>query len=539
MAETLRELLIGVGFDVDMSTLPKIDRQFDTVTKKSAVFDTSLLGIAKSLGAVAVAGKAVQVVGQELGASADAAVSFGRDMAAIQTILPGQKVRVTELRGEIQQLAMDTGKSSQEIAAAFNDVLQTFDDTADTAKLAELAVKGATASGTDARTSFNLLSGVMLAYGEHTAKAAQATMDMAFATRQAGKIEIAEMAQGMGTVTGMAKQLGVTQKELFSIIGTASGVTGPAAEVFTQLSGIMNALLTPTKDLSKVYKQLGIANIDATIASEGLVPVLEKIRGATDGSASAMTKLIPETRALRLALPLTTTLLNRYNDFLKINANAAGKAAEANEEFRGGFNETGTKLEQLDAKLKTVQENFGQRLGPMQVAWKEAWIGMEQTAIESIDAVTDALNTVTTKREDPAWMRGLKQFAGSVAVGADVMGGLLKTTGTLDMSYWNDALDRAKSNRSLIFGAEGFTGQDVAAGRANTHRGAGGVHQTPVDKAAAKLNLSITNNVTLPQGVSADQFIDAVNRRLQHTTADAVNNALARDVQPSFSGENP
>ena len=546
MADTLRDLVIRLGFDVNTSAIPQVDAQLKMATADAGKFDKAIGGaFARFAGPAALGAAAFRGIGlvkDTLSEAGDAAVEFGRNMASIQTLLPNDQGRVVQLRTQIQDLAKATGKSSAEIAAAVNDVLQTFDDSADTMRLAELATRGATASGTDARTAFDLLSTSMLQFGKNGAGAAKETMDMAFAMRQFGKVEVAQMAQGMGIVAGNMKELGGTEKELFAIIGATAGITGPVEESFTQLSSIMTALKTPTKDLAKLYKELGITSIKTAVEQEGLVPLLNRIREHTDGSVESLAKLIPDVRAGRMFGPLTSGLAGRYAEAMQRVAKSTGAAAEADEAFRGGLNKTGTELDVLDARYKTVSENMGTRLAPMQLAFKQFSVD----AIEALAAVETAMEKlVAGKNEKPGEVSamGMGQtvvqglgFLGNVAGGIatdilpQALGGGAGFTSGADRTIQEarQLVDRLNGGNGL---AQGAGAQRRGSGDAPVALNAGGKAFRDV---STQINQTNTINLTLPEGADAQQFADAFDRAARKNA-----DALARNVQSAASGDSP
>jgi len=547
MADTLRDLVIRLGFDVNTSTLPQIDRQLAGVTNQAGKMDKALGGaFARFAGPAALAAggfKGLSMVKDTLVEAGDAAVEFGRDMGAIQTFAGKDPGRVNELRKNIQDLSVATGKSSKEIAAAVNDVLQAFDDTGDTMKLAEIATRGATASGTDARTAFDLLSTTMLQFGKSGAGAAKETMDMAFAMRQFGKVEIAQMAHGLGEVASSMKEIGGTEKELFAIIGTTAGITGPVDQVFTQLGSVITALKTPTKELQKVYKDLGITSIESAVQQDGLFGVMQKIQRASGGSIEAFAKLVPDVRAGRLFTPLTTTLAGRYAEAVKRVATSTGAAAEADKLFRGGLNKTGTELDQLDKKYQTISENMGTRLAPVQLAFKKFSV----SAIGSLSDVEGALEElVSGKNKNPGEVTpmGVGQtvvqgvgFLGNVAGGLatdllpEFLGG--------GRGFTSGAENTLRQAQALVHRMNGDSELQAGGGARGRSRGGDApLALSTGERAYREVSNQITQtntiNLTLPEGADAEAFASAFDRAAQRNA-----DALARDVRTAASGDSP
>lgn len=537
MADTLRDLVVKLGFDVDTTKIPQLDRQLQGATQKATGLDKALgSAFARIAGPAAVAGlgfKGVGMVKDALVESSDAAVTFGRNMAAIQTIIPNSPGRVAELADEIQRLSIATGKTSAEVSAAVNDVLQAFDDTADTMKLAEIATRGATASGTDARTAFDLLSSAMLQYGTRGAEAAKHTMDMAFAMRQFGKVEIAQFAHGMQEVASSAHQLGVSQEEVFGILGATAGVTGPVDQSFTQLNGVITALVTPTKDLAKMYKDLGITSVESEIKQNGLFNTLKKLYDQTDGTSTALAKLIPDARASRMAWPLVTQQADRYAEAMDRVAHSAGAAAEADKAYRGGLNKTGTALDQIEAKIAAREVSIGKHLDGMAIAWGN----LKLAAIGTMDAIAARIekeNSQVEEGDSPILRAQKKTNLGKTALAEGLGGGLALVVSKLSgdekgAAAIRDALrrrgdelrDAGSPERRGLKWAEQQVHADNAQLRATR-------------ETATTIVQNNTISLTVPEGADPTEYADAVGKGMYD-----VMHGLARNVRAANSGENP
>ena len=70
---------------------------------------------------------------------------FNQAMSNVATLIPRSTARVLELKKSVQDLAIDTGKSTTDIARGLYEVISAFQDSADTAKILEINVKAAAA----------------------------------------------------------------------------------------------------------------------------------------------------------------------------------------------------------------------------------------------------------------------------------------------------------------------------------------------------------------------------------------------------------
>jgi len=74
-------------------------------------------------------------------------------------------------------------------------------------------------------------------------------------------------------------------------MATGTGVTGKAAEVSTQLRGIMQSLMSPTADMTGLLEEQGYASGKAMLADKGLAGSLDVIKKAAEESGEPLQKI--------------------------------------------------------------------------------------------------------------------------------------------------------------------------------------------------------------------------------------------------------
>lgn len=206
-------------------------------------------GKAKAIGGGLTAGVTLPIVG-----AAAAAIKLGMDlnkgMANVQSLGIAQD-RVLEMKDAVQQMAIATGKATDDLADGAYQVVSAFGDTSDSMKILEVNAKAAAAGLATTTDAINLTSAVTKGYGDTSAAAVQQAADLAFQTVKLGQTTFPELASSMGKVVPMAAALGVKQETLFAQMATLTGVTGGAAEVSTQLRATFQALIKPTGEMAK------------------------------------------------------------------------------------------------------------------------------------------------------------------------------------------------------------------------------------------------------------------------------------------------
>lgn len=289
---------------------------------------------------------------------------FNGAMANIATLIPGSTDRVNELKGSIQDLAIETGKSTADLADGMYNVVSAFGDTSDSVKILEINAKAAKAGLAETTDAINLTSGVTKAYGDTTGEAVQKASDLALMTVRLGQTTFPELAASMGRVTPFAAQLGVAQEELFGTMATFTGVTGGAAEVSTQLRGVLQALMAPTADMTALFDELGVANGEAMIKQYGLQESMKLITDKAKETGQPLQKFISSIEGQGLASAAAGGQADAYTEKIKAMGEVSGVTDEAFNEVTNGVNASGFAMEQAKAKAEVAAQKMGDALAP-------------------------------------------------------------------------------------------------------------------------------------------------------------------------------
>ena len=190
---------------------------------------------------------------------------------------------------------------------------------------------------------------------------AGAIQDKIQMTAKNGVTSFEQLGQALPRVSGSASQLGVSMDELMAVFATTTGVTGNTAEVSTQLSAVLNALIKPSAEATKAAEAMGIGFNAASVQAAG---GLENFLLGLDASIeeySAKTGQLSETiygqlfgsaEALRLLGSLTGEQKDKFSENIGAMADSAGTIDEA-------FNEMSSTGDSVGQMLKNqVQSMF-------------------------------------------------------------------------------------------------------------------------------------------------------------------------------------
>jgi TP901 family phage tail tape measure protein len=317
--------------------------------------DLLKVGLIGSMGLLSVA----------TGISIGKTIEFNSSMANVASLMPGASARVLELKDSVQQVAIQTGKSTADISGGLYQVISAFGDTADSVKILEINAKSGMAGLATTVDAINLTSAVTKAYGDTSAIAVQKASDLALMTVRLGQTTFPELAGSVGRVTPLMKQLGGSQEELFAVMATMTGVTGGAAEVSTQLAGALQSVMAPTKNTTDLMKKLGYTNGQAMIKSLGVQGSIKAIVDAANKSGQPLQSYIGSIEGQVLALGLAGPQAEDYKKKLQEMAKAAGATDAAFREQTTGINYLGFRLNQLKVMAEVFAQKLGDKLSPM------------------------------------------------------------------------------------------------------------------------------------------------------------------------------
>ena len=329
-------------------------------------------------------------------------IEFENQMANVSTLLDGDipaiSARVAELRKDIINLSNATGVGTDNLTDGLCQVISAFGDSAESAKLLEIASKAAKAGGATTADSINLLSAVTKGYGDISAEAQQKAADLAFQTVKLGQTSFPELASSMGKVIPLASTLSVKQEDLFGAMSTLTGVTGGTAEVATQLKATMQGFLSPSTNMAKSLEKLGYATGKDLLESKGLQGALDLLKESVGGNELEFAKLFSSVEAQTAVLSLAGEQADNFRNKTTQMYEAGGAAQSA---FEKATNTTAAKIE----RAKTALSNLGLVLA-------DTFLPYVSTAAEKLSVLIT--NFSAWAQENPKLLSTLVKVGGAV-----------------------------------------------------------------------------------------------------------------------------
>ena len=318
---------------------------------------------AQMAGAGLTAGLTLPLVG--IGTAAvKASTNLNASMAEIATLIPGNTERVKALKGSVQELAIATGQGTADMAGGLYQVISAVGDTQDTVKILDINARAATAGLSTTSEAIQLTSAVTKGYGETSSAAFQQVSDLAFQAVKLGQTTFPELAGSIGRVVPLSAELQVSQEELFGVMATGTGVTGGAAEVSTQLRGVLQSLLSPTAGMTTLLASMGLESGKALIEQQGLQGAIDTVVGAAEKAGAPLQDYVSSIEGQTLALALAGPQADTFTEKLAAMQTATGTTDQAFAEITGGINAAGHQFKQLWREVTVAAQRFGDDLMP-------------------------------------------------------------------------------------------------------------------------------------------------------------------------------
>lgn len=383
------ELAVKIAAKIDPSfsgNLNKAGKEVESLGSRVATATSKMAKVAFAATAALTGATAAFVT-----ASVKSAAEYEAQLSNVSTLLGGTaaevQARKATISDEILDISNRTGESTAGLADGMYQVISAFGDTADSAKILEIATKGAIAGNATTVDSINMLSAVTKSYGDTSIEAMQKASDLAFQTVVLGQTSFPELASGLQTAATSARALNLSQEELYAGFATLTGVTGDTANVATQLKGLYSELMKPTSSLAGLITQAGYASAYDMVQTEGLGGTLNYLMNAVDGNTVAFRNLWGNSRAAQAAMALAGAQSDVYSTKLEALNNVSGATDLAFERQTSNLNDIVKKIKNLGANFMT---SVGTRILPY----------VEKFAQQALPKIADAMDVALAKLDE-------------------------------------------------------------------------------------------------------------------------------------------
>jgi TP901 family phage tail tape measure protein len=303
------------------------------------------------------------------GKATTAAQEFGLQVAEIATIdsdLIGSQEQVNQ---KIRDLSVELGVAADVLAEGLYQTLSNqVVDAADSFEFLTTAANLARLTTADTSEAVNALSSVLNVYGDEAGSAAQISGDLFLVVEQ-GRLRLSQLGDTLGRVAPLAKQAGISWRELAASIDTITVQGVPVNQTITGLRAVINKLISPTDALREQFRKWNVEDGPAAIEKfGGLTNTLLALQQETGGNVAQMREFFGRIRA-------TTTVLLALNGAGERTQRIMGLMEEAQARFQKELNEFRAtpyfQAEQAAASFQSVLIELGDTILPIKTGLVE------------------------------------------------------------------------------------------------------------------------------------------------------------------------
>lgn len=328
----------------------------------------------------------------------------------IQTISQDAQLTTEQWTKSIRELSDAYGRDLKDVAEGVYETLSNqISKGADSIQFMNSVLKFSIATVSSTADSVNLLTAAMNSYGYKQEQVDRIAASF-FKTIDLGRVRANEMANTIGRVLPTAARLGVSLEEVEAAIATLTISGIKYNEAFTLIQNVLLKLLKPSEEMTKTFKNWGVASGEASLAAFGLGGTLKKLEEAAGGSDSELAAMFVNIRAIRGALGLTGAAFDTY----QINLDKITKSTvEYNNAFQLVEQTPGKHLSDEVQRLKNVfVVDFGTQVVKELVTVTDAMGGLANAVKELTTAGKALVESYLIFRAGSFFLSGLKE-AGS------------------------------------------------------------------------------------------------------------------------------
>jgi TP901 family phage tail tape measure protein len=365
---------------------------FIRIAASSSEFEKTLKGVEAQFNKTgaklqSVGANLTKAISLPLVAGATAAIKFSADFETAMTktvTLAGEtSASMQKMRVAVLDMSKDVGIGPTKLAEALVAIESTGFTGAQALEILKASAMGSAIGMGEAADVGRAITAVVNAYGEANITAAQAA-DQLHQTVLVGGADADTLAGELGRVVGVASSLGVSFAEVGAFIATYTKLGLSAAEATTGLSGVLNTILSPSKEARDALAGIGMSaeGLRKQVAEQGLGAALTGLIGKLHGNADATGALFGNVRALAGVMGTAGTQAESYRANLEKIQNSTGSLSTAFKVWEGTTAATWAKF---TAGAQAAAIAVGDQLAP-------AFSRVLQAAMPLLDAVVMMVN---------------------------------------------------------------------------------------------------------------------------------------------------
>lgn len=256
---------------------------------------------------------------------ADYIVQFDKELKNFQAISQATNSELTVMRDRFDELSQTVPFTSLELAQGATIMAQAGLSVREIGDSLASVAQFATASGSDLASSIDLITSSMTAFNLQTSQTADVANTFTSALNLS-KLTVDRLVVGMNYLGPTAAEVGMSLGETVAMLGALAQTGTRASTAATGARALLVDLQNPSEKFAKILKDLGMAQADVNVETQGFLPVLEKLRERGFGAAQAYEAFELRAAAAYVALSNNTEMAYELEKAFTLS-NAAAEAA--------------------------------------------------------------------------------------------------------------------------------------------------------------------------------------------------------------------
>lgn len=232
-------------------------------------------------------------------------------LSETQAIAGSTSGTMSQLAKSIYEVGSNSRFTTEELTKATTILAQAGYSAEDISKLLGSVNSLATATGTDLKTSVDLLTSSMSLWTSQTSDASR-MVDALVVAVNTSKAEISSIQKGMQYAGAAASQMGMSFNETVAAMSAVTNAGLKTRSIMgTGLRAVLTELSDPSKKLQKELEKVGLTISDVNVRTKGFSNVMQTLADAGFGAENAFRGLDRQAASFYLALKSQLDLNNQ------------------------------------------------------------------------------------------------------------------------------------------------------------------------------------------------------------------------------------
>lgn len=320
---------------------------------------------------------------------------FQDEMAMVSTALEKPDSWMDDFSEGIRRMSVDFGESTGVLAKGLHSILEASVPPQEAMNVLGVSAKAAKGGLTDVGTAAEAITTVLNAYGLSASNAADVS-DWLFTIAKKGHTSFAELATSIGPIAGLAGTVGFSMEELGAAISSMTKKGMKTEGAINTVQGVILSFISPSKDAAEAARSLGFEMSSATLKSEGLAGIFERLKSLPPETIS---KLFSD-KVLKGLLPLLRNMGDFRNNIDAMNKRA-GTTETAYAKMANTLSMSFARLKQAGLEiLNVLGETLSkpiQKVAEITLGYLKAvieWISQNKRLVLTVALVAGAVGTL-------------------------------------------------------------------------------------------------------------------------------------------------